>query len=106
MKIVRDYAGREVRLTDERLEHILEHPEMREMKAAIDETLQRPERVVESRTDRSVQLYYRLYFRTIVGGKFLCVVVKTSSDDAFVITAYLTDRIKKGRRIWPKDSVT
>jgi hypothetical protein len=27
MKILKDYQGRAVRLTDERLAHILEHPE-------------------------------------------------------------------------------
>jgi hypothetical protein len=41
------------------------------------------------------------YFRTIVGSKFLCVVVKTLDDDAFVLTAYLTDRIKRGVALWP-----
>ena len=34
-------------------------------------------------------LYYRFYFRTIVGGKYLCVVVKSRDDDAFVLTAHL-----------------
>jgi len=32
---------------------------------------------------------------------FLCVVVKTLDEDAFVLTAYLTDRIKKGVVLWP-----
>jgi hypothetical protein len=30
-----------------------------------------------------------------------CVVVKYFSDDAFVITAYLTDTIKAGEILWP-----
>ena len=38
MKILKDYQGREVRLTDERLQHILEHPEMANLEAALEET--------------------------------------------------------------------
>jgi hypothetical protein len=37
-----------------------------------------------------------------VGGKWLCVVVKYLPDDAFVITAYLTETMKAGETLWPK----
>ena len=57
-----------------------------------------------SAADPGARLYYRFYPRTIVGGKFLCVVVKVLGDDAFVVTAYLTDRVKKGALQWPKKS--
>ena len=66
------------------------------------EVLLGPERIVESRTDRKVELYYKLYERTPVTTKFLCVVVKNSDDDGFIITAYYTDTIKKGNSTWPK----
>jgi len=101
MKILHDLDGLSIRLTDERRNHILEHPEMAEMEPAIEETLQNPERVVQSISDPDVRLYYRFYFRTVVGGKFLCVVVKMGEAGAFVLTAYLTDRFKKGERLWP-----
>jgi len=42
------------------------------------------------------------YARTRVGGKWLCVVVKYHPNDAFVVTAYLTDQRKDGEIIWPK----
>lgn len=100
MKLLRDYRGIEIRLTDERLEHILEHPEMASMEPAVAETLARPERVVRSRSDDEVRLYYRFYPETRVGDKFLCVVVKAGADDAFVITAYLTDKVKEGESLW------
>ena len=48
MKILRDLQERAIRLTEERLTHILEHPEMVGMEQAIEETLMRPERVVQS----------------------------------------------------------
>ena len=36
-----------------------------------------------------------------MGEKLLCVVVKVlREDDAFVLTAYLTDRLKRGEVIW------
>lgn len=101
MKVLHDFQGLAVRLTDERRAHILEHPEMVPMEAAIEETLLHPSRVVQSFSDPQSHLYYRFYFGTIVGGKFLCVVVKTLDDDAFVLTAYLTDRVKKGEVLWP-----
>ena len=101
MKLLHDFDGLAIRLTDERRGHILEHPEMTNMEAAIEETLRDPEKVVQSVSDPSVHLYYRFYFRTVVGGKFLCVVVKMGEHGAFVLTAYLTDRVKKGVRLWP-----
>lgn len=39
---------------------------------------------------------------TAVGEKFLCVVVKMSPGDAFVLTAYLTDSVKRGWKVWPE----
>jgi hypothetical protein len=37
----------------------------------------------------------------LVGGKWLCVVVKYEENDAFVVTAYLTDKPKAGEDLWP-----
>lgn len=100
MKRLVDYKGNEIRLTDERRKHILEHPEMARMEEAIGETLLNPECVVQSKSDDQAQLYYRYYTKTMVGGKFLCVVVKAIEENAFVLTAYLTNTIKKGKLIW------
>lgn len=94
MQILVDYQGRQIRLTDERLAHILEHPEMASMEAAIQAALSDPEVVRVSNTDSAVHLYYRYREGTIVGDKWLCVVVKYLDNDAFVITAYLTDKLK------------
>jgi hypothetical protein len=102
MRLLRDSQGLEVRLTDERLEHILVHPEMRGSEAAMGVTLAFPERVIESPFGHDIRLYYRFYRRTVVGARHLCVVVKISAEDAFVVTAYLTDSIKRGRSLWPE----
>ncbi len=101
MKTLRDCFGRQVRLTDERLAHILDHPEMKEMGAEIERVLLQPQLVRRSRSDQAVRLFYEFYAQTIVGGKWLCVVVKYAENDAFVVTAYLTDKPKAGEDLWP-----
>jgi len=101
MRILHDCFGRQVRLTDERRAHILEHPEMKEMGIEIERTLHLPQLVRLSRSDAAVRLFYDFYARTIVDGKWLCVVVKYAEEDAFVVTAYLTDKPKAGRDLWP-----
>ena len=102
MKGLRDFEKRHVRFTAERREHILEHPEMKGMISQVGKVLAEPQRVVLSLSDDESYLYYRWYVDTCVGDKYLCVVVKVRDKDAFVLTAYLTDSIKKGELLWPK----
>ncbi|MDX2098893.1 MAG: DUF4258 domain-containing protein [Leptolyngbyaceae cyanobacterium bins.59] len=102
VELFTDYQGRKIRLTDERKQHILAHPEMAEMEVAIEIALSNPEVVRRSNTDSTVYLYYRYHEDTGVGDKWLCVVVKYLEDDAFIITAYLTDKLKAGEQVWPK----
>lgn len=55
-------------------------------------------------SDSTVRLYYRFYRQTRVGDRYLCAVVKLRrEDDAFLITAYLTDRVKRGVQLWPEE---
>lgn len=102
MRVLLDYQGRAVRLTSERLAHIREHPEMIGLEQALAETLVRPTLVIQSLADAAAALHYRYYFGTRVGDKWLCVVVKYTALDSFVLTAYLTDKPKKGTQLWPK----
>ncbi len=90
-----------MRLTDERLAHILEHAEMAGMAMEVERVLRQPQLVRRSRSDASVRMFYEFYAQTIVGGKWLCVVVKYAENDAFVVTAYLTDKPKAGEDLWP-----
>jgi hypothetical protein len=102
MALIIDFDGNAVRLTQERWQHIAEHPEMTGMQSAVEDTLRSPEVVVQSLSDARTRLYYRYYSRTMVSGKYACVVVIGGPGDAFVVTAYLTDRIKKGNVLWRK----
>jgi hypothetical protein len=95
--------GNVVRLTDERLDHVLEHGEMAKLGDELEHVLQSPSEVRRSRFDENVRLFYRFYAATAVGGKWLCVVVKYPTEDAFVINAYLTDSVKAGEILWPKN---
>jgi hypothetical protein len=101
MRAIKDCFGHSVRLTDERLAHILEHAEMKGMAAEIERVLREPQLVRRSHSDAAVRLFYEFYAQTIVGGKWLCVVVKYMENDAFVVTAYLTDKPKAGEDLWP-----
>jgi hypothetical protein len=54
--VIRDCFGRSVRLTDERLAHILEHPEMAGMEDELARVLQSPSEVRLSGSDDDVRL--------------------------------------------------
>jgi hypothetical protein len=93
--------GHTVRLPNERLARIFERTEMNMMGAEIEQLLAAPQIVRRSRSDDAVRLFYAYYPETIVGGKWLCVVVKYLLSDAFVVTAYLTDKPQPEAPLWP-----
>lgn len=97
MITVGDYAGREIRLTDERRSHIERRPEMADQLDRIQETLLEPDEVRESDQDETVHLYHRRYSETPVSEKFLVVVVKIEVESPFVITAFFAKQLKSGR---------
>ena len=95
MRRFTDERGNEVRLTDERLRHLLRrHPEMAFLMHRFDETLARPDAVRSSRSSPTVQLYFRLYPDLRGRNRYLCLVVKRETTYAFILTAYLARRIK------------
>lgn len=57
-------------------------------------TLADPEQVRRSNKDTSVHLYYRKS-----GNDYCCGVAKHLNGDGFVITTYMTNKIKIGDRI-------
>jgi hypothetical protein len=74
MEVIRDCFGSSVRLTTERLAHILEHSELAGMEDEIKQVLEVPSEVRSSRVDDDAKLFYKFYPRTQVGGKWLCIV--------------------------------
>lgn len=92
-------TGLTVRTTDSYWERIItfKHPSMRDRLEAVKETLATPTEIRVSLKDENVLLYYRPF-----GLYFICVVVKRTNGDGFIVTTYLTDKIKEGYRTWPK----
>lgn len=99
MIVVRSRNGVAVRLTDERWGHISRrHPEMKEQKERVLETVSEPDQIQEG--DEGALLALRLYRETPLTTKFLVVVYRElSAGDGFVITSYFTTRPSEGRRV-------
>jgi hypothetical protein len=100
--VYQDYEGREIRLPEERLNHIyITHSYMNGMEWTIEETLKDPDMLMGSTSDPgSVRLYYRWFHGTLVGDKYICVVVKILESDAFIMTAYVATYIKDCVELW------
>ena len=74
------------------------HPVMAGRENGVQVALETPDEVRQSRTDAQVLLFYKAEATR----RWTCAVVKRLADGAFLITAYPTDAIKEGVRIWPK----
>jgi len=74
------------------------HPAMTGREADVVETLRDPVEIRVSRIDPSVYLFYRVE----KAGRWTCAVAKRTDEEGFLITAYPTDAIKEGERIWPR----
>lgn len=86
-------------MTGERLNHIfMTHPEVKKFENVIRDVLKDPCILKRSVYDKEVVLYYK-YFEPIK--KYITVAVKINVD-SFVLTSYITDRIKEGDIIWKK----
>ncbi|MFB6279919.1 MAG: hypothetical protein ABEK75_10470 [Salinibacter sp.] len=98
-----DLHGQSLRLTEEREGHIrTAHPELTNLPDFLGPTIRAPDRIVRSRTDEAVELFYRSFETIPVTSKCLCAVVKAAVEDPFILTAYFTDSIKRGEVLWTK----
>lgn len=91
--------GTPVRLTDERWAHIMEeHCELAGLRSTVVETVSHPDRIFLGGDGELIAV------RAVELGKHLVVVYREHNDDGFVITAFLTRRIRsleKRRQLWP-----
>ena len=89
-----------IRLTDERWAHITEeHCELAGMRLEVLEAIENPSRILAGGEEELLGI------REIEKGKFLVVVYRELNNDGFIITAFLTRRIKslnRRKQIWPK----
>ena len=89
-----------IRLTDERWAHITEeHCELAGMRLEVLEAIENPSRILAGGEEELLAI------QETEKTKFLVVVYRELSNDGFIITAFLTHRIKslnRRKQIWPK----
>ena len=93
--------GVTIRTTKEYWEIIIstKHPSVKQFEDEVTKTLENPDQIRKSKQDPRVHLYYKS-----VGKLFMCIVADhINSEEGYVITAYLTDRIKEGEKIYVKN---
>lgn len=97
---VRTPLGFSVRVTRVRWELIatVTHPAMAGRESSVRLALESPDEVRQSRVDPEVFLFYKAE----AARRWVCAVAKQADGQAFLVTAYPTDAIKEGVRIWPK----
>jgi len=96
------YDRRRIRFTQVQWLHtVFFHPEVEGEPAKIRKTLRNPEIVVEGAT-KDTKICYGFFKRTPVTSKYLAVVVKILNQEGFIITAYFTERVRRGKVLWKK----
>ena len=87
--------GKRIRVTKGYWNKIVEtkHRIMKGKEDIVKTTLKRPEQVRRSTKDLNVYLYYKR-----INGDYSCVVTRHLNGDGFIITTYITDRIKIGEK--------
>ena len=73
----------------------IKHPSIKGKETKIKETLRNPDFIRRSKSDKNVYLFYKKQNK-----HFLCVVVRHFKKEGFIITTYLTYKIKEGELIW------
>jgi hypothetical protein len=76
----------------------VKHPVMTGCETEVSKTLATPDEIRQSRRDPAVFLFYRARR----AGRWACAVAKRVNGEGFLVTAYPTDAIKEGDRVWPK----
>ena len=88
--------GKHVRVTRRHWDYIVnKHESIIGLEEQVKETLMNPIYIRLSKEDKEAYLYYAPY-----GRYYLCVVCRHLNGDGFIVTAYLTDKIKKGVTVY------
>lgn len=76
---------------------LAKHPELEGKLSDIQQTLRQPTEIRRSKRDEFIFLFY-----SETEKYWLCVVTKKIGLEGFLVTAYITDRIKEGETVWRK----
>lgn len=75
------------------------HPAIKNYEHEVSHCVSQPDLIRASAKDSDVHLHYL----SLETGKHICVVTAPGdSDERFVVTAYLTSRIKQGNELWKR----
>ncbi len=91
--------GKRIRLTARQWHSIsnLKHPELSGKEVLVARAVVDADFVRRSRYAPAVYLYYLAY-----NEYWLCIICKHENGTGFILTAYLTDRIKEGDEVWTR----
>ncbi len=91
--------GKRIRLSETRWTLICtrKHPELAGRQVLVARPIHDAVFVRRSRYDSSIYLYYLAY-----NEYWLCVVCRIENGTGYVVTAYLTDRMKKWDDLWTR----
>ena len=99
ISIVPSKSGAPIRLTEERWAHIIaEHEELAGLRQEVLQTVAEPERIVMGKAGELLAL------RELEKGKWLVAAYRELGNDGFIITAFLTRRMRsfeKRTQVWP-----
>ncbi len=88
-----------IRTTEEYWGYLIKikHCNMRGKEFDVINTLSDPDIIRQSKIDKEVYLYYKT-----INNYLFCAVVRHENGTGFLITAYITDKVKEGEIIWTK----
>ena len=90
---INDKSGRKIRLTKKQWRHLAKkHPYMEKYLDEIKETLQLSDKIINRVFNKGY--YYKSYKYLKSPNRFVLVVVKYLNGNGFIITSYLTEKIK------------
>ena len=97
---VKTPLGFRVRVTRSRWKLIssVKHPSMSGRELSVQAALENPDEIRQSRSDPRVFLFYKAE----QSQRWVCAVAREEGGSGFLITAYPTDAIKEGVKVWPK----
>jgi len=76
---------------------LIKHPELEGKLNDIQNTLRQPMEIRKSKRNELIFLFYAEDIK-----HWICVVTKKIGLEGFLVTAYITDKIKEGEIIWRK----
>lgn len=98
---VKTPLGNTVSTTEAYWNHLVsvKHPHIKGLEKDVIETLSSPDMIRKSKSNANVYLYYK---EISYHGKNYHMCAVANNAEKFLITAYITDRVKEGVTVWTR----